>query len=324
MPPMHIVQLRPGGGPQELPQIDELPSEGLLWLDFIRERSPDWQAQIERLGVPPIDPEHVIDSFSPQHPSYFDATSDYDLVIFEGMGPSDDPMPWETRRAVFFIFDRVIVTVRAGDSPSFAAMRSKLLSGRAKCPLDPVYLAQAIIDLMVDRFLNLREVLDRRMTELQEALLDSDNGMDDWRALLDGRRAARRLELLAENQLEALGSWQRNTRFDWSPAVTLRVHGLCEHVGRVMDHASNIERDVEAAVQLYFASVGHRTNRVMQVLTALSAIFFPLTLITGIYGMNFDHMPELHWRYGYYVVVGALPVIAIVMLLLFRRKGFLR
>ena len=66
-----------------------------------------------------------------------------------------------------------------------------------------------------------------------------------------------------------------------------------------------------------------RMGQVMKLLTIISTIFIPLTFIVGVYGMNFDHMPELHWRYGYYAVMGAMLLISLVMLVLFRRKGWL-
>ena len=78
----------------------------------------------------------------------------------------------------------------------------------------------------------------------------------------------------------------------------------------------------EAAVQLHFAVATERTNRVVQTLTVISAIFFPLTLITGLYGMNFQHMPELAWRYGYFIVLGVLLAIGAGLLLLFKRRGY--
>jgi magnesium transporter len=73
----------------------------------------------------------------------------------------------------------------------------------------------------------------------------------------------------------------------------------------------------------YHAGVNMRMGQVMKLLTVISTIFIPLTFIVGVYGMNFDHMPELHWHYGYFIVMGAMLSISIVMLLWFRRKRWL-
>ncbi len=300
-----------------------LPEDGLIWADFPRTEAPGWECWAEPLVGAAIDPEHVADSLNPTHPSFFDGTPDYDMLVFEGLGPSDDPFPLETRTITFFMFDRMLITVRAEDSVSTQKIRQRLLDGRLRMPESPLLLAHLILDNMIDRFLKIREPMDRRYTEMQDELLDTHAPMSDWRALLQGRREVRRLEALSESQLESLDAWRRGTRLDWNSREEVQLRDLTEHVGRVLAHASGQERDLEAAVQLHFASMSHRTNRVVQALTVLSAVFFPLTLITGIYGMNFEHMPELHWRYGYFYALGLLTVVGCGLFWYFRKKHFL-
>lgn len=315
----HFVAHEP---PRKLSSLENLPEDGLIWVDLLRSESECWASTIEPLARCEIDAEHVFDSMSTTHPSFFDGTADYDMLIFEGLGPKDDPFPLETRTGVLFLFDRMVVSIHADDSLSFRIVKQKLLNGRMRCPPAPVQLVLMILDTMIDRYLKIREVLDERLTEMQDQLLDPSESADDWRALLEGRRQARRLEALSEGQLDALDAWRRGSRFAWSGPEEVRMRDLSEHVSRVRHHASDVERDVEAAVQLHFASVAHRTNRIMRTLTVISAIFFPLTLITGIYGMNFDHMPELHTQDGYYVVLLMLLLLASVLLLLFKRRGY--
>lgn len=320
---MQILHFIEGEPPTALTVLDTLPKHGLVWVDLVRDETKDWATHLETLLRVEIDPEHVNDSLSPTHPSFFDGTADYDMLIFEGLGPDSNPFPLQTRRAALFLFDRALVTIHSADSLGVINIRQRLLNGRARCRPEPVQLAHLILDGMVDRFLTIREALDERLTRLQDQLLNPGDGVEDWRPLLEGRRVARRLERLADQQLEALDAWRRGTRFERSAAEEVRMRDLEEHVRRVMDHASNVERDVEAAVQLHFASVTHRTNKIVQTLTVISAIFFPLTLITGVYGMNFDHMPELGWRYGYFALLGLLLLVTVALLLLFRRRGYL-
>jgi magnesium/cobalt transport protein CorA len=312
-----------GQPPRRLEQLEKLPDEGLIWLDWVRDHSEGWEKEVHRLLAVEIVPSHGSDARNGIHPSYFDGTADYDMLIFEGLGSSDQPFPLETRVAAFFLFDRMLVTVRAEDNVSFGIVKRKLLEGRYKAPGSIVKLVHRVLDTMVDRFLRIRDPLDRRLTRQQDDLLDPANPVNDWRELLNGRRVVRQLESLAESQLEALDAWQRGTRFEWDQIEEIHVRDLEEHIHRILTHASGQERDVEAAVQLHFASMSHRTNRVVQGLTVMSAIFFPLTLITGIYGMNFDNMPELHTRYGYLVVLVVLAVLGGGLALYFRRRNFL-
>lgn len=319
---MDILLLIPGESPRPLTELGVLPADGMLWIDFVRAEAADWPAIIEPLLGVEIDNEHLADSLNAEHPPFFDGTSDYDMLIFEGLGPKDNVFPLETRVGCLLLFDRVLVTVREADAPSYAAVKQRLQSGRLKCDVSPVQLAQFILDSMVDRWLKIREVLDHRLTHMQDELLDPNNGRNDWRQLLGGRRIVRRLESLSDYQHDALDSWRRGTRFVWVQAEEVRLRDILEHLRRINSHASNLERDVEAAVQLHFATVSHRTNRIMRTLTVISAIFFPLSFVTGLYGMNFEYMPELRWHYGYYAVLALLTVIAGSLLIVFKRRGY--
>ncbi|WP_341918012.1 magnesium transporter CorA family protein [Hydrocarboniphaga effusa] len=319
---MDIFHLIPGQSPRRLDRVDELPEEGLLWIDFIRSDHQDWPAIVQPLVDAEIDVEHISDSLNGRHPPFFDGTGDYDMLIFEGLGPSDDPFPLDTRVGAMFLFDRLLVSVREADAPSYTQVQQRLANGRLKCPPTPVLLAQFILDAMVDRYLKVREVLDTRLTALQDDLLDPASPTKQWRPLLAARRVVRRLESLGDAQHEALDAWRRGSRFDWTQGEEVRFRDIVEHVVRVTHHAGNLERDVESAIDLHFAAMGYRTNRIMKLLTVISAIFFPLNFITSLYGMNFEYMPELHWRHGYFLVLGLLASIAAVLLLWFRQRRF--
>lgn len=299
-----------------------LPAAGFLWIDCVRSEAQGWERTIERLLKLPIDSQHVEDSHNAQHPSFFDGTCDYDMVIFQGLGPGEMPLPIETRSTAMFIFPQLLVTVRAADSLSVLRVRERLFDGRQKSPGSPLKLAHLILDAIVDRFLHIREPMGQHLTRLQDDLLDPREPMEDWRALLAGRKQARKLEALCEAQIEALDAWRRNTIHDWDGGFEVRMRDLNEHVHRVLSYATGQERDLEAAVELHFASVAHRTNKVVRTLTVLSAIFFPLTLITGIYGMNFEYMPELHWEHGYFYALGMLITIGGSLYWYFRSHKF--
>lgn len=319
---MEILHLLPGQAPIRLEKMGALPEAGMLWVDFARGEAADWPALIRPLTDAEIDYEHLDDSLNATHPPFFDGTSDYDMLIFEGLGPRDEVFPLDTRVGALFLFDRLLVSIREADAPSYATVKHRLQSGRLKCGVSPVQLAQSILDCMVDRWLKIREILDHRLTEMQDELLDPSNRRDDWRTLLGGRRVVRHLESLSEAQHEALDAWRRGSRFDWTQSEEVRQRDISEHTRRITEHASNLERDVEAAVELHFATVSHRTNRIMRTLTVISAVFFPLNFVTSLYGMNFDNMPELHWHLGYYAVLALLTLIAGGLLLMFKRRGY--
>jgi magnesium/cobalt transport protein CorA len=319
---MDIFHMMAGQPPKRVEQLTALPTKGYYWIDLIRDEAADWACTAEPLVGQEINPEHVQDSLNATHASFFDGMPGYDMLIFEGLGPCEDASVIDTRSAAFFMFDRLLVTVRATDNVSFPIVRKRLEGTRQRSPGSPRTLALLILDVMVDRYLRIREPFSKRLTKLQEDLLDPENPLNDWRVLMGARRQARRLESLNEDQIDALHAWHRNSRLPWRDTESVRVRDEIEHVERLLQSASDQERDLEAAVQIYFASMSHRTNEIVRTLTVFSAIFLPLTFIVGIFGMNFQHMPELHWLYGYPMVLGSMTMLALGLLWYFKRRGY--
>jgi magnesium transporter len=96
-----------------------------------------------------------------------------------------------------------------------------------------------------------------------------------------------------------------------------------DHASQVVEMLDSNRELVTNLMDLYLSQVGNRMNNVMKVLTVISVIFMPLTFIVGIYGMNFDNIPELHWHYGYFIVLGTMFFLTLSMLVFFRKKGWL-
>lgn len=323
---------RQGEIPVRLERVDKLPTEGFVWFDFTRVEAGSWPAHIEPLAQASIHDSHVADSFNGDHPSFFDTTEDYDMVIFQGLVPEDctDEICDSgarnlivTKSAVFFIFDHLLVSIHAPENVSFDTVKRKFCETKLRFPSTPFGLVHSILDAMVDRYLTITDELEHQLEGVQDALLDPKNPFEDWQALLHYRKQAHALELLCEHNLDTIDTWKREMRGELSDKQRTRLNDLREHIQRVMSHGDSLQKDVEVAVQLHFASVSHQTNRVMRTLTVMSAIFFPLTLITGVYGMNFHNMPELEWHYGYFAVLGALSVVGLGLVYFFRKRGYL-
>ena len=321
---MQIYRLsRKGEVPQRLDSVEALPDEGFIWLDFTRSDARDWPQWAERLTGERIHEAHVSDSFNGDHPSYYDGTEAYDMLIFRGLTPEDCESASQlivTKSAAFFVFDRLLVTVHAAENVSFQRVKEKFCETRLRFPSTPVGLVHAILDIMVDRYLMIVDELEDRLENLQDALLDPKNPFDDWQELLDYRKQAHQFELLCQHNLSTIGTWRRRMRIELTLNQRVRLDDLVEHLTRVQVHGDSLQKDVEVAVQLHFAAMSHRTNEVVRTLTAVSIVFFPMTLITGIYGMNFEYMPELKWRYGYFIVLGALASLGIGLVLWLRRR----
>jgi len=309
-----------GAAPRKLERIESCPGEGFVWLDFTREQEQNWPETVQGLGCGQLHERHARDSLNPAHPSFFDSTSDYDMVIFRGLAPEMEDNQFSTHPIAFFLFDRLPVTVQPGGSRSVKAVKERLLSQNGRVPANPAALMHLILNAMVDRFLALREPLTQQMEVWMQRLLDPRRRGDKWYRVMSHRSQLRRLETLCDEQEDALVTWRDSSRLEISESLHVRYTDLLEHIRRVAKFAISQQHEVEGLMQLHFAALSHRTNEIMRVLTVLSAIFLPLTLIAGIYGMNFEHMPELHTRYRYYYTLAGMLLLVALLLGWFRWK----
>jgi magnesium transporter len=114
---------------------------------------------------------------------------------------------------------------------------------------------------------------------------------------------------------------------DESPLITdgvkIFLRDLYDHTVHVIDSVETMRDILTGTLDVYLSSVSNRLNEVMKVLTVMSSIFIPLTFIVGVYGMNFHHMPELEWRWGYPAVWGVMLSLSLALLVLFKRKKWM-
>ncbi|MGM9485214.1 magnesium transporter CorA family protein [Roseateles sp. NT4] len=321
------------------------------------------QQALARWGCGNIVDLHVSDLINNQLPSHFDYTSWYDMLVFRRLAAApgsqdlfvDDEhgtlasaqralRAIDTSPVGFAVFDRVLVTVHPTDCQVrefFAQKLDRLIEGRekapargsARLPASPADLMLRMVNHMVDSYLELRRLLTRQLGTLQRVLLDQSSEFDDWPLLLESRDALHRLEDTCEDQRAAIQEWidaLDEWPADGDPHATrerellrVRSRDVLEHVERVLTHVRRLESSAESAVQMHFSALGHRTNSIMRTLTVLTAIFLPLNLITGIFGMNFEWMPLIKNANGFWDAALLMVAVALGLWFLFRRKRYL-
>ena len=347
---------------------DKPPARGFIWIHLprneLRDELPRLQEAAQRLGGSSLLDLHVKDLENRAHPSHYDYTSVYDLVVFRRLATAaevdaelqaestgDRPLApaalasfqrIRTRAMGFVVFDRLLVTVHPSGCITARSYLERYLAeavqtngtaivGRSRLPTGPADLMLRMINEMVDSYLELRKLLATELTQWQDALLQPRNQRADWRALLLARAELHQLEDLCEEQRDAMQEWLDAAREQPPPALSqaerdalvARANDVIEHISRVTHQVRRMEQGAEAVVQIHFSSQSHRANNIMRTLTALTAIFLPLNLITGIFGMNFEFMPLLHQERGFWVAVVAMAVLAVVLGLVFWRKRYL-
>jgi Mg2+ and Co2+ transporter CorA len=287
---------------------------------------------------------HVSDLLNAQLPSHFDSTSWYDLLVFRRLTAGtavDKTVSLDTSAVGCAVFDRVLLTVHPGDCAvrDYFVQRLQALlvavdaRGGARLPATSADLMLRMVNHMVDGYLELRRALSRQLSDLQRDLLDPKTRFDDWSLLLASRNSLNLLEDTCEDQRAAIQEWI-DTVDEWpSPAdaaaqrerdiLRVRSRDVLEHIERVLSHVRRLEQSAENAVQMHFSALSHRTNAIMRTLTVLTAIFLPLNLITGFFGMNFEALPLIHTRTGVWITVGLMALVGLGLGLFFWRKRYL-
>ncbi|MBX9612288.1 MAG: magnesium transporter CorA family protein [Burkholderiales bacterium] len=254
----------------------------------------------------------------------------------------------DTSPVGFAVFDHLLLTVHPADCAVRDAYATRLLAaasadprmpsgdvrvGSARVPTSAPDLMLRIVSQMVDGYLELRRELTRQLDHWQTELLSPRARFNNWGSLLDARMSLHHLDEICEDQRAAIQDWTDAVEA-WPAAPTpagqreqellkVRSRDVLEHIERVVHHVRRLEQSAETAVQMHFNAQGNRTNDIMRTLTALTAIFLPLNLIAGIFGMNFEFIPFIHTAEGFWWAMGAMALIATSLGVLFWRKRYL-
>jgi magnesium transporter len=251
----------------------------------------------------------------------------------------------DTSPVGFAVFDHVLLTVHPADCAVLEHYAARLLAATASTvraagvnlPTGPADLMLRIVNQMVDGYLELRRELTRQLDHWQTELLQPSTRFTNWSSLLGARISLHQLDQICEDQraaiqdwIEALAGWEvvegQSDHFGGHRGLDLlkvRSRDVLEHIERVIHHVRRLEQNAETAVQMHFSAQSNRTNDIMRTLTVLTAIFLPLNLIAGIFGMNFDFIPLLHQRAGFWWTLGAMVLTALGLGLFFWRKRYL-
>ena len=342
---------------------DKLPAAGYLWLAATRPSVeaalPDIQAALQRWTGAQLFDLHVIDVLNKQLPSSFDYTSAYDLLVFTRLGASalvEQPAEeTTTTHAVpgtstaidtspvgFAVFDRVLLSVHPTDCQvrDFFAQRLETRTagsndgrGPSRMPTGPADLMLRMVNYMVDSYLDLRRILTKQLDDLQAQLFGGKSKPGSWHRLLESRNTLHLLEDICEDQRAAIVEWI-DALEEWPETaedsvrrereqLRVRSRDVLEHIERVLTHVRRLESSSEAAVQMHFSEQSNRTNDIMRGLTVLTAIFLPLNLVTGFFGMNFEGLPLIHSPRGFWIVFTVMLGLGIGTSYFFWRKRYL-
>ena len=247
----------------------------------------------------------------------------------------------DTSPVGFAVFDKVLLTVHPSDCSVRDVYAARLLSAASpesraagvRLPTSPADLMMRIVNQMVDGYLELRRELTRQLDHWQAELLRPGTRFNNWSAVLEARLSLHHLDEICEDQRSAVQDWVDSLEA-WPDAPTpagqrerellkVRSRDVLEHIERVVHHVQRLEHSAETAVQMHFNAQSNRTNDIMRVLTALTAVFLPLNFITGFFGMNFEFLPLIHSDQAMWFILATMVFVATAVVVVFWRKRYL-
>jgi len=292
--------------------------KGITWVNVCGLGDAEVVAGLgEVFGLHPLALEDVLNV--PQRPN----VADYEDHLFIVVTMLHQDKGIRPEQVSIFVGQKFVVTFQEEPGDCLEPVRERLRKGTGELRRKGAdYLMYALLDAMVDHYFPLLETLGERVEALEDEVVEKPTRAtlgrihDAKRELLEVRRSIFPLR-------EVVNTLARDERELVAKTTRLYLRDCYDHTIQILDMVETYRELAGGLMEVYLSSVSNKMNEVMKVLTIIATIFIPLTFVTGIYGMNFDRMPELHWKLGYAFAWAVMIVAAIVMLVLFRRKGWL-
>ncbi len=285
------------------------------WLDLISPDQDELGLLVDHFGFHPLAMEDAKTEFNlPKIDTY----SDHLFIVWHSPladGNFHEPPFCEVD---IFVTSNLVVTIHHGEINSLAKLFERAKESKNLMARGPGFILHAIIDHMVDEYYILVDKISDDIDLLEDEIFEATD-QDQLKRLFDYKRRLLSIRKIVAPQREVISLLIRHEKF-LGEDVYLYFQDIYDHLVRILDLVDTSREIISLAMEIYLSQISNRLNEVMKRLTIVATIFMPLTLITSLYGMNFENMPELSWKYGYYYVLAFMAVFSLVIFLFFKRK----
>ncbi|AXK32236.1 magnesium and cobalt transport protein CorA [Streptomyces armeniacus] len=304
--------------------LDEARAAGnaFLWIGLYEPTEDEFALVTSEFGLHPLAVEDALSAHQrPKLETYDDSL----FLVLKPVLYDDATSTVSTGELMLFVGDSFVVTVRHGTTNPLSTVRERLERDPEVLQHGPTAVMYAVSDAVVDDYMDVAAELHVDLDELEEEVFTPE-GADRKRIaeriyafkrqVLEFRRSA---SPLAEPMTRLAGG---GVPFVHSPSLPF-FRDVSDHLTRANEQVEGLDRLLSDILSAYLAQMGVRQNDDMRKISAWAAMFAVPTMIAGVYGMNFDHMPELHWSWAYPAVVGLMAGACLVLFRFFKRRGWL-
>ena len=316
---------------EEISSTAELPElladkTNVIWVD-LRGDTHDRAERSKKvlLEIFHFHPLSVEDCMETRNQPKVEVFTDYLYFIVHGIRSGEtNSSNFTTRELDGFLGENFVVTFHIERFQSIKVVKQNLRSTTFPCTRGASYILHQILDHIVDLYLPVIDDFDTSINDLEDkifAMKHAENMvLEEIMAL---RRSVARLRRISARQMEVLYRFSHG-EFPQIPHENLPFYrDVHDHLQRISDLSEGYRDLVSSLFDIHFSVVANKTNEVMKTLAVVSAIILPLSLIAGIYGMNFENMPEIKTRNGYYLVIFLMLIITVGLLFYFKQRGWI-
>ena len=305
---------------EQLPELlkDE---KAVIWIDMEAPTEADEQLLVNLFHFHPLTLEDCRETRNYPKVEEFPG---YLYFIVHGVRADTSPDHFNTIELDAFLGPNYVITYHHEMFRSINNVKKLVSTTPIACQRGPAFLLHQIFDQIVDFYAPVLDDFDERIAKLEDDIFTlSRPNQAILEEIMDLKRGVLRLRRISARQMEVILRTSRG-EFALIPAPMLPFYrDIHDHIIRITDLAESYRDLISGCLDAYMSVVGNRMNEIMKVLTIFSAIMLPLTFIAGVYGMNFENMPELSTQFGYFIVLTIMVVVAIGMLLFFWMRGWL-
>jgi magnesium transporter len=305
---------------EQLPELLQDQS-AVIWVDMESPTEVDEQVLLDVFNFHPLTVEDCREN---RHYPKVEEFPGYIYFIVHGVTSDTSPDRFNTIELDGFLGSNYVITYHHESFRSINNVKQLLRTSPIACQRGPAFLLHQILDHVVDYYSPVLDDFDDRIDRLEHEIFTLHRPNNAILAqIMDLKRSVLRLRRISTKQMDILLRMSRG-EFELIPEEMRPFYrDVFDHLVRVVDLAESYRDLISGSLEAYLSVVSNRMNEIMKVLTIFSAIMLPLTFIAGVYGMNFDNMPELHSRYGYLGTLAVMGVVAVGMLIFFWRRGWL-
>lgn len=306
--------------PQELPEFLRLP--GVKWVDM--EGLADTKLLEDICLQLKLHPLLIEDIANTNQRTKLEEDGDQLVVFLHDFERTADSQDLSDGQVAIALGEGFIFTFCELPPSEFKVIRERLRIGQGSARHNgPDFLLYRMLDMLVDQYFVVLDQVNDRLEALQSRVLESPRDRDILPEIFDTRQELLMLRKGILPLRDVLSALERRDSKLIQPATRAYFRDVYDHTLHVAESIDLLRELETASLEVYLSRLSLRQNEVMRILTVFSTIFLPLTFLVGVWGMNFHNMPELRWHHGYFLALGLMAIISIVMLVYFKRQRWL-